>query len=233
MVESIETIQPATAKQRRRPARRRKLNLKLDKSVDPLPSDSTVAVRYKSSFGLKYVQITRGHGEPALPRAATLPVSQSSSQTEFDDIANTFDHRTREAPRETSSGFGDAFAARGASLNLTIRALNPLFTSLKPVARTLIDPTTRLRRFFPALGRTARMSPRSRSSAELFTNMADTFGALSEDPQALKDAISSGPPASPRAPRAARAAPVPGRLRRPEPAAAPGRPSLCATRCRR
>ena len=170
-----------------------KLDLKLDKSVDPLPSDSTVAVRYKSSFGLKYVQITRGHGDP-LPEGGTLPVSQSSSQTEFDDIANTFDARTREASRENLVGFGDAFAARGSSLNLTIQSLNPLFTSLKPVARTLIDPNTRLREFFPALGRTAaEVAPVSQQQAELFTNMADTFGALSEDPQALKDAISSGP----------------------------------------
>ena len=37
-----------------------KLNLKLDKSADPLPADSTVRVRYRSSFGLKYLEISRG-----------------------------------------------------------------------------------------------------------------------------------------------------------------------------
>jgi virulence factor Mce-like protein len=188
----VEQIEPIHS-DKKNGAAAAKLDLKLDKSVDPLPSDSTVAVRYKSSFGLKYVQITRGHGDP-LPEGGTLPVSQSSSQTEFDDIANTFDARTREASRENLVGFGDAFAARGSSLNLTIQSLNPLFTSLKPVARTLIDPKTRLRNFFPALGRTAaEVAPVSQQQAELFTNMADVFGALSEDPQALKDAISSGP----------------------------------------
>jgi hypothetical protein len=151
-------------------------------------------VRYKSSFGLKYLQITRGTGEP-LQEGSTLPVSQSSSQTEFDDIANTFDARTREASRENLVGYGDAFSARGASLNQTIQALNPLFANLKPVAETLTDPATRLERFFPALGRTAEIvAPVSTQEAELFTNMAITFGALSEDPQALKDTISSGPP---------------------------------------
>ena len=188
----VEQIEPIHS-DKKNGAAAAKLDLKLDKSVDPLPSDSTVAVRYKSSFGLKYVQITRGHGDP-LPEGGTLPVSQSSSQTEFDDIANTFDPRTREASRENLVGFGDAFAARGSSLNLTIQSLNPLFTALKPVARTLTDPNTRLRNFFPALGRTAaEVAPVSQQNAELFTNMADTFGALSEDPQALKDAISSGP----------------------------------------
>jgi hypothetical protein len=59
----------------------------------------------------------------------------------------------------------------------------------------LTDPATRLERFFPALGRTAEIvAPVAEQQAELFTNMAITFGALSEDPQALKDTISSGPP---------------------------------------
>ena len=39
-----------------------KLNLKLDESASPLPEDSTVRVRYRSSFGLKYLEITRGEG---------------------------------------------------------------------------------------------------------------------------------------------------------------------------
>src|SRR5687768_15710459 len=41
------------------------LNLKLDKSVEPLPQDSIFRIRYKSSFGLKYLDITRGDGPPA------------------------------------------------------------------------------------------------------------------------------------------------------------------------
>jgi virulence factor Mce-like protein len=171
-----------------------KLNLKLDKSAEPLPEDSTARVRYKSSFGLKYVEILRGDGE-GLPEGGTLPVSQSSSQTEFDDIANTFDPPTREASRANLVGYGSGFAGRGASLNQAIQALNPLFTNLKPVAETLTAPATRLERFFPALGRTAEIvAPVSEQQAQLFTNMATTFGALSEDPEALKDTISSGPP---------------------------------------
>ncbi len=188
----VESIEPVTDEDTGTAAA--KLNLKLDKSAEPLPADSTVSVRYKSSFGLKYVEITRGDGE-GLPEGGTLPVDQSSTQTEFDDISNTFDARTREASRANLLGFGNAFAGRGASLNLTIQKLNPLFANLKPVARTLTAPETRLERFFPALGRTAEIvAPVAPQQAELFTNMAITFGALSEDPQALKDTISSGPP---------------------------------------
>src|SRR5436190_1064612 len=44
-----------------------KLNLKLDKSASPIPKDSIFRVRYKSSFGLKYLEVTRGTG-PAAPQ---------------------------------------------------------------------------------------------------------------------------------------------------------------------
>ncbi len=188
----VESIEPVEGGKNGRAAA--KLDLKLDKSAEPIPKDSTVKVRYKSSFGLKYLELTRGTGS-GLDEGGTIPISHSSSQTEFDDISDTFNARTREASRVNLEGYGDAFAARGASLNQTIQALDPLFTNLKPVARVLTDPATRLERFFPALGRTAEIVvPVAEQQAELFTNMAITFGALSEDPRALKDTISSGPP---------------------------------------
>ena len=45
---------------------------------------------------------------------------RSVSQVEFDDIANTFNTPTRESVRGALQGYGNAFAARGQSLNETI-----------------------------------------------------------------------------------------------------------------
>jgi virulence factor Mce-like protein len=194
VIESIEPKRNTDAEGNGAPSVIAKVNLKLDKSVDPLPADTEVRVRYKSSFGLKYLELTRGTGRP-LPEGAVIPVTQASSQTEFDDINNTFDRPTRAASRQNLLGYGSAFAARGASLNETVQNLNPLFENLKPVAETLIADRTRLERFFPALAKTAAIvAPVADQQAELFGNMAATFGALSEDPEALKDTISSGVP---------------------------------------
>jgi ABC-type transporter Mla subunit MlaD len=173
-----------------------KLNLKLDKSAEPIPADSTIRVRYRSAFGLKYLEISRGSSATGLPAAGTLPVSQSQQQVEFDDVYNTFDTATRENSRRVLQGFGDAFAARGASLNEAISALNPLFANLKPVSEALADPTTQLVRFFPELGDAARIvAPVAVDNAEQFTNGAIAFGAISSDPESLRDTISGGPPA--------------------------------------
>ena len=164
VIESIETIpleqasgcQTAGGDSATAAAR---LNLKLDETAKPLPEDSTVRVRYRSSFGLKYLEIERGSGE-GLPEGGNLPLAQAEPQTEFDDIANTFDTPTRENSRIVLEGFGNAFAARGASLNLAIESLNPLFDNLRPVAQALSDPTTRLEKLLPrARGRGSDRRP--------------------------------------------------------------------------
>jgi ABC-type transporter Mla subunit MlaD len=199
VVESVETIELEEASGCQTAAgdsaaTAAKLNLKLDESAKPIPEDSLVRVRYRSSFGLKYLEIQRGEGD-GLPEGGSLPIEQAQEQTEFDDIANTFDTPTRENSRIVLEGFGNAFAARGASLNQAIESLDPLFTNLRPVARALSDPTTRLVRFFPELGDAARIvAPVAEEQAELFTNMAISFAAISSDEEALRDAISEGVP---------------------------------------
>jgi ABC-type transporter Mla subunit MlaD len=197
-----------------------KVNLKLDKEVQPLPVDSIFRVRYRSSFGLKYVEIVRGEGEAApegyvfngtddagscaLPLdpdtfTETIPVTAKNgcfqSQTEFDDIANTFDAKTREAVRTNLTGYGSAFAGRGTSLNDAIGALEPLFRGLRPVTRVLLERDTQFENFFPALGRTAAIvAPVAEQQADIFTKGAIAFAAISRDPQALQDTISETAP---------------------------------------
>jgi len=197
-----------------------RLNLKLEKDAQPLPKDSIFRVRYRSSFGLKYLEIVRGTGEAA-PEGFTfngtddgatcgLPVDPEQfasstpeaarngcfqAQTEFDDINNTFDTETRTNGRENLVGYGSGFAGRGTSLNDAISNLEPLFLGLKPVAEILSEPDTELARFFAELGDSARIvAPVAEQQANFFTNAGITFRAFSSDPAALQDTISEGPP---------------------------------------
>jgi len=197
-----------------------RLNLKLDESFGPLPRDSIFRVRYRSSFGLKYLEIVRGEGDPA-PEGFTfngtddgatcaLPTNPEQfvssipdearngcfqTQTEFDDINNTFDTETRTNSRTNLLGFGTGFAGRGTSLNDAIVSLEPLFRGLRPVAEVLTEPDTQLRRFLPELGDSARIvAPVAAEQASFFTNAGIAFAAISSDPAALRATISEGPP---------------------------------------
>jgi virulence factor Mce-like protein len=169
--------------------------MKLDKTVEPLATDTTIRVRPRSALGLKYVELTPGQGRGTYTAGDTLPLKQASEGLELEDVFSTFDEETRKNSREALAGFGDAFAGRGNSLNNAIGALNPLFTSLEPVMRNLSDPETGLDQFFRQIGRAAaQVAPVARVQADLFSNMATTFEAIGRDPAALRATIEKSPP---------------------------------------
>jgi virulence factor Mce-like protein len=169
--------------------------LSLDKQVEPLARDTKLRVRPRSALGLKYVEIEPGTGRSTWRSGDTIPVKQASEPLEFEDLFSTFDPETRPHMQNATEGFGNAFAGRGQSLNRSIEALNPLFRSLTPVMRNLADPDTELDQFFLQIGRaSAQAAPVARTQALLFTDMADTFAAISRDPRALQDTIEKAEP---------------------------------------
>jgi virulence factor Mce-like protein len=171
------------------------ISMKLDKVVEPLSKDSTVSVRPRSALGLKYVELSPGDSEETFARGDTIPLGKTSEPLELEDVLSTFDRDTRPDVQEATQGFGDAFAGRGQSINDAIRALNPFFTHLTPVMQNLADPDTELDQFFLQIGRaSAQAAPVAEIQAELFTDMADTFAAFSDDPEALQLTIEKQPP---------------------------------------
>jgi virulence factor Mce-like protein len=171
------------------------VSMKLDKTVEPLAKDSTVRVRPRSALGLKYVELTPGKSKQTYASGDTVPLKFASQPLDFEDFYGIFDRGTRPKVRTATQGFGDAFAGRGQNINVAIESLNPFFRHLTPVMTTLAKRDTHLEEFFKQLGRTsAQVAPVARTQAVLFTNMADTFQAISADPAALQQTIVKSPP---------------------------------------
>jgi ABC-type transporter Mla subunit MlaD len=173
------------------------LTLRLDKEVEPLPRDSTLLVRPRSTLGLKYLQLTPGHGRRGLQAGATLPISRARpANVELDEFLNMFDEHARSGSRRTLRGLGDGLAGRGADLNAAIPAFLPLLADLEPVARNLASPSTRLERLFPALERVVgELAPVAETQASLFASLDTTFAALAGVARPfLQQTISEGPP---------------------------------------
>ena len=170
------------------------LTLKLDKSAAPIPADSAIRIRPRSALGLKYVEFERGEAADTLPDGATIAVDESALTVELEDFFNIFDAETRDAVQDSLEGYGNAFAARGRSLNQAFAALPDLFEDLPPVMRVLADEDTRLARLFAELGDAARISaPIAETIADGFRAGADTFEALARDPAALQATIARSP----------------------------------------
>jgi virulence factor Mce-like protein len=172
------------------------LDLKLDKTIEPLSVDSTLSVRPRSALGLKYIELVPGRSERTYQDGDTIPLSRASENApELEDVLSSFPPETRVDARDSLEGFGNSIAGRGPAINTTIRELEPFTRYLLPVMRNLSDPDTELRNFFPGLGAAAaEAAPVAEVQARWFGDMATTFAAMSRDPQALRDTISESPP---------------------------------------
>jgi virulence factor Mce-like protein len=190
----VDTVKPGTQVIHGKNVPIAQLNMKLDKTVEPLPVDSKIIIRSRSALGLKYVQLTPGTEAQKFKAGGTIPLANATLPVEFDDFLNTFDEPTRAASRVALSGYGDAFAGRGEDINVAIGALNPFFHFLTPVMNNLSDPRTGLKDFFKQIGAvSAQVAPVARVQADLFAKMADTFAAISRCPSCLQDTIAKQP----------------------------------------
>ena len=191
----VDSIKPATQVVRGRVRPIAVANVKLDKVVEPLPIDTRLIVRPRSSLGLKYIELTIGHAQRVFRPGGTVPLANATLPVEFDDLLNTFDDPTRAASRVVLAGYGDALAGRGSSLNVALHGLNPFFRFLAPVMRNLSDRRTGLRSLFRNVGAvSAQLAPVARVQAELFGRMADVLGAVARCPSCLQDTIAKQAP---------------------------------------
>ena len=191
----VDTIKPAMQVISGKNTPIAQVNMKLDKTVEPLPVDTKIIVRSRSALGLKYVEITPGRSKQTFKAGGTIPLANAKLPVEFDDFLNTFDEPTRTNSRLALTGYGDAFAGRGSDINAAIQGLNPFFTFLRPVMQNLNDPRTRLKDFFKNIGEvSAQVAPVAQVQARLFGEMADTFAAISSCPGCLQATIEKNPP---------------------------------------
>jgi virulence factor Mce-like protein len=193
-VGTVESVQPVVHADGTATA---KVNLQLDKTVDPLPADTTVAVRSKSALGLKYLEVRPGDDQTGLPEGSTLKLTAARPETvDIDQFLNMFDSTTRKAIQRNEVEFGSSIAARGPDINAAIGVLPDLLRTLEPVSRNLASSSTGLGRFFNALEATAaEVAPVAEQQAHMFVSLDTTFSALARVSRPfIQEFISKGPP---------------------------------------
>jgi ABC-type transporter Mla subunit MlaD len=171
------------------------LDVHLEKRVEPLPADSTVIVRSRSSLGLKYLQITEGTSAHGIPDGGTVALRQARPEpVEIDEVFNTFDAPTRTASAGNLTTFASAFAGRGRDLNTAFATFPHLLTVLEPVMKQLAAPRTGLANLFRSLGQAAAaVAPVAEQQAGWFAGMDETFSALAGVAPSLEESIAEGP----------------------------------------
>src|SRR3954451_12862207 len=120
--------------------------MKLDKKASPLPADTSLKVRPRSALGLKYVELERGTSKDTLPAGATITAGEEAIAPELQEFFNIFDQKTRDNVERNLTGFGNAFAGRGISINQALESF-PGFLQRVPTVMNVLA-TSNLARFF-------------------------------------------------------------------------------------
>jgi phospholipid/cholesterol/gamma-HCH transport system substrate-binding protein len=173
------------------------LDLKLDKSAEPIPADSTMIIRPKSPLGLKYLQIVPGDSNRGLEAGETIPLSAAHPEpVDIDQFFDMFDEKTRKAIQRGNAGFGNAFAGRGPQINAALGALRGAAEHGQPVLRTLVDPSTGFGAFWEALeALSATVVPVAETQASMFVALDRTFAAFARVSRPfIQETIVKGPP---------------------------------------
>jgi ABC-type transporter Mla subunit MlaD len=156
------------------------LDVRLDKTAEPIPVDSTMIIRPKSPLGLKYLQIVPGTSKEGFEAGDTIPVSAARPEpVDIDEFFNMFDEETRKSIQRSLTGFGNSFAGRGPQINNAFGSLRELAESSGGPLRTLVAPSTNFGGFWRALeDLSATVAPVAETQASMFVALDRTFAAL-------------------------------------------------------
>jgi virulence factor Mce-like protein len=173
------------------------LSLRLDKSAEPLPVDSTITIRPKSALGLKFLQVTPGDSSEGFKAGDTIPVASAKPEpVDIDEFFDMFDEKTRDAIRQNNAGFGNALAGRGPQLNEALGALRRLTESGQPILRKIVEPSTDFAGFWRSLeALAATVAPVAETQAQMFVALDRTFGAFARVSRPyIQETIEKSPP---------------------------------------
>jgi virulence factor Mce-like protein len=169
-------------------------NLKLEKSIEPLPADTRAIVLSVTAIGLKYLELEKGSSGAPLKAGETIPTAHTREPVDIEQFFNMFDKPTRIANQKNLDNFGNGLAGRGLGLNNTIAELRPLVNHAIPVLRNLASPQTDLRGFFKGLERAAgETAPVADLNASLWSDQDTFFRAWATAAKALEEATEGGP----------------------------------------
>jgi ABC-type transporter Mla subunit MlaD len=169
--------------------------MKLQKSVQPLPADTTDSVLSRSSIGLKYLALFKGTSSETLKPGQTIALSRFQEPVQLQEFFNIWDKRTRIASQENLIDGGNGFAGRGEGLNRTIHALRPLTEEAIPVLRNLAEPRTGFGELWRDLNKPAEQTaPVAQLNAAFYSDLDTFLRAWASVSGSVERAIEGGPP---------------------------------------
>lgn len=170
------------------------VQIQVEKSLEPLPADTSARIRQRSNLGLKYLELTPGRSTTSVPPGGKLKQSQTPAAVDLDDAFSVFDAPTRRAVEGIAREVGGGLAGRGAAINRTIASLPSALGRLAHVSRTLTGPGDLAGFVRGTSAAAATLAPLAPTLGHLFVVAARTAGSLERERAALARTLDEAPP---------------------------------------
>ena len=169
------------------------VTVEIDKPYSPLHEGSTATIRATSLSGVanRYIALNPGpKGAPEIPAGATLPVENTTTIVDLDQLFNTLDPKTTAGLTKLIRGFGTWYAGRGRDANRSAPYLAPALRATTGLVEDLNadQPALQsmLRSTSSVMGTLAAKGP---VLTDLVTNANTTLGAIADENQSLALAL--------------------------------------------
>jgi phospholipid/cholesterol/gamma-HCH transport system substrate-binding protein len=147
--------------------------IQLDNQYAPIRRDATAILRTKTILGETYVELTPGQpNAPPLPDGAMLPRSQVQQAVQLDDVFNALDPTTRRAFQIWQQQLAKAIQGNDQNLNSVFGNLPTFAADASDILQVL--------------------DIQHAAVVKLVQNGGTVFGAISSDPTALRNLITTG-----------------------------------------
>jgi len=119
----------------------------LNPAALPVHQDARFTIRPVSLLGERFVELNQGSAAASpLRTGATVPLAQTSTNTDLDQVLNTLDDPTGTGLAALITTLGDGVQGNGANTAATLRALSPALTDTDAFVGVLRDQNALLNR---------------------------------------------------------------------------------------
>jgi len=152
--------------------------------------DATAALRPRTGLKDMYVQVFPGKDRTPVKEGFTIPIANSLTDVDLDEILSELDARTRDYITLLANGAGEGLRGKGDDLARVLKRYGPTVRDLGQVAREVAKERIALRRLVTSLAQiNGELAERPRDLSRLVSGAATTLRAFAGEDDNLRDAV--------------------------------------------
>ncbi|MDQ3723110.1 MAG: MlaD family protein [Actinomycetota bacterium] len=152
--------------------------------------DATASLRPRTGLKDMYVQVFPGKDRTPVKEGFTIPIANSLTDVDLDEILSELDARTRDYITLLANGAGEGLRGKGDDLARVLKRYGPTVRDLGRVNREVAKERIALRRLVTSLAQiNGELAQRPRDLSRLVSGAGTTLRALAGEDDNLRDAV--------------------------------------------